>query len=480
MADVKSANMGMMPEEQLLDTYRKTKQGLLKSKEGFGFVPDAKAAQAALDQESLDVENAAQMGRQGAIEKFQTPLAEKFPEMKGKMFKSAEAVNEGDIGKVLSQYAVGEKLTGDEPYKLVKKIRAMAYDKNDNLRISGETARAVQKQLRDLVGDKNPEASELLQSMSQDIKQIDRLEKAGYVKRDLDVSKGSDEFLNFGEKQQQNVLKDIAPNLYSNKVAISDDVAGRLVELKKVLPEPLFKEMELAALKQAMKSPKNQLNLSGFEVAFAAMRPAMASINIGKKALETAEGSLSAFRGAKALQRAGQTLAKGSKVGAMVGGVLGGPLGAMASEVAQEALDVEPSGATPDMPDYYLEQGIRDPEEQVQKARLSSFKEGLPNQGQPQTPGPYDKPEIQANRERMQANKADKKNYVEKQESTDANDIQGLINSFQGMGDRASQEYSNVLSQVLDAPDGKKEAILFGLNQQPAFREMLRRAKGKV
>jgi hypothetical protein len=483
MAGVKAANMGMIPEEQLLENYRKTKQGLLKSKEGFAFVPDAAAAKTALDKEVADVAAAGAKGKQGAIEALQTPLAKRLPELKGRMFGSSEAVGDSDILKVLNQYKPGEKLVGEEPYQLVRKIRAMAYDRNDNLRISGDAAKAVQKQLRELVGEKNPEASELLGSMSNDIKQLESLEKSGYLKRDMDVSKNMDEFINFGEKQQQNVLKDIAPNLYSSKVQISDDVAQRLMDLKKVLPEPLFKEMELAALKQAMKSPKHQLNLSGFELAFAAARPALASLNIGKKALESAEGSLAAFRGAKAMQKAGQALKRGTKVGAMIGGVLGGPLGAMASELGQEALDVEPSGATPDMPDYWLEKGVANPEEQIQKARLSSFKEGLPNQGQPQTPGPYDKPEVQANREKMfQADKspANKKNYVEKLDSTDDNDIQGLINSFQGMGDKVSSEYSNVLSKVLEAPAGQKDAILFGLNQQPAFREILRKAKGNV
>ncbi len=478
MAGVKAANMGMMPEEQLLENYRKTKQGLLKSKEGFAFVPDAAAAKAALDKEVTDVAAAGVKGKQGAIEALQTPLAGRLPELKGRMFGSSEAVGDSDILKVLNQYKPGEKLVGEEPYQLVRKIRAMAYDKNDNLRISGDAAKAVQKQLRELVGSKNPEASELLAGMSADIKQLEGLEKAGYLKRDMDVSKNTDEFIQFGEKQQQNVLKDVAPNLYSSKVQISDDVTQRLIELKKVLPEPLFKEMELAALKQAMKNPKHQLELSGFEIAFAAARPALASLNIGKKALESAEGSLAAFRGAKALQKAGQALKRGTKTGAMIGGVLGGPLGAMAGEVAQEAMDVEPSGATPDMPDYWLEKGVANPEEQVQKARLSSFKEGLPNQGQPQIPGPYDKPEVKANRERMfKANPSDKKNYVEKLDSTDDTDIQGLINSFQGMGDKVSAEYSNVLSKVLEAPAGQKDAILFGLNQQPAFREILRKAK---
>jgi hypothetical protein len=480
MADVKAANMGMIPEEQLLETYRKAKADALKTKEGFAFVPDAQAAQAAYAKESADLAAADIIGRKAATKKFQTPLAERLPELEGRMFGSAEAVTDSDILKVLNQYQPGEKLAGDEPYRLVKKIRSMAYDRNDNLRISGEAARAVQKQLRELVGSKNPEASELLQSMSEDIKQLERLEKAGYLKRDMDVSKSDSEFINFGEKQQQAVLKDLAPNLYSNKVQISDDATQRLIELKKVLPEPLFKEMELAALKQAMKNPKNQLNLSGFEVAFAAMRPAMASINIGKKALETAEGSLAAFRGVKALQTAGQALKKGTKLGAGIGAALGGPLGAIAGEVAGEALDVEPSGATPEMPDYWLEKGVRDPEEQIRKARLSSFKAGLPQEGNAQLPGPYDKSEIQANRERMfKAAPTDKKNYVEKLDSKDPLELQDIMNQFQSMGDKASAEYANVLAKVAEAPESQKDAILFGLNQQPAFREMLRKVRGK-
>lgn len=488
MADVKAANMGMLPEEQLLNEFRKRKEELLKSKEGFSFVPDAAAAQAALAQEALDVVNAEKLGTQGAIEALQTPLAGKLPGLKGKMFGSAEAVNESDILKVLNQYQPGEKLVGDEPYKLVKKIRAMAYDRNDNLRISGEAARAVQKQLRELVGSKNPEASQLLQSMSQDIKQLEGLEKAGYLKRDMDVAKNADEFINFGEKQQQNVLKDIAPNLYANKVAISDDAAERLLQLKNILPEPLYKEMELAALKQAMKSPKHQLNLSGFELALAAARPAMASINIGKKALETAEGSLASFRGMKALQKAGQAIKKGSKLGAGIGAALGGPVGAMAGELAGEAMDVEPSGATPNMPDYWLEKGVKNPEEQQQKAALSSFNENV-DTNKPESQG-FENGTFNTQKFKQQRaykerslleNPQQKTNYVEKLDTKDPDELQGILNSFQSMGDdKAAQAYSNVLTKVIEAPDNQKDAILFGLNQQPAFRELVRKAKGEA
>jgi hypothetical protein len=35
------------------------------------------------------------------------------------------------------------------------------------------------------------------------------------------------------------------------------------------------------------------------------------------------------------------------------------------------------------------------------------------------------------------------------------------------------------MSQIVNAPDSQKEAVLFGLNQQPAFRELVRKLKDK-
>jgi hypothetical protein len=491
-AAINAANMGTLPQEVLLKKYQDAKEEILKSKEGFAFVPDAKAAQQALDKEAVDVANAGIIGTKKATESFQTGLAKEFPELKGRMFKDSEKVGELDFEKILSQYSPGEKLSGEESYKFVKKVRAMAYDKNDNLRISGDAAKAVQKRVRDVVGDKNPEASELLASMSEDIKQIDRLEDAGYLKRNMDVSKSSDEFIDFGEKQQKQVLKDLAPNLHASGVQVSNDVAGRLLELKKVLPEPLYKEMELAALKQAMKNPKHQLKLSGFELAFAAMRPALASLNIGKKTLESAEGSLASYRAAKALQKAGSVIRKGTKLGAGIGALVGGPVGAFAGELAGEALDVEPSGALPEKVEsdittkdpysaYWQEKGVRDPEEQIQRARAASFKQGIPASqiNQSKIPGAYAKPEKKSYMESvMQAEKAGtlEKNYVEK--LTPKDDLEGLMNTLKSFDDKASQEYSNVLQGLANSTESQKEAILFTLNQQPAFRQSIKKAKG--
>jgi hypothetical protein len=56
-------------------------------------------------------------------------------------------------------------------------------------------------------------------------------------------------------------------------------------------------------------------------------------------------------------------------------------------------------------------------------------------------------------------------------------EIESITRAMQAGTDKASQEYSRVLSQVQNATLSQKEAILFGLNQQPAFRELVRKLK---
>lgn len=56
-------------------------------------------------------------------------------------------------------------------------------------------------------------------------------------------------------------------------------------------------------------------------------------------------------------------------------------------------------------------------------------------------------------------------------------EIASVAQALQSGQDKASQEYGRVLSQIVDAPASQKESILFGLNQQPAFRELVRKLK---
>jgi hypothetical protein len=190
---------------------------------------------------------------------------------------------------------------------------------------------------------------------------------------------------------------------------------------------------------------------------------------------------------------------------------LGAGIGGIAAQAAEEAFDPETSGALPtevDLPvtyentpipedlrsiegiqsSYWLERGVRDPEEQRQRAMLASFKQGLPMQGRmDEIPSPYEKPEIRQRKEQVLAAKkagALAPTYVEaplKQvlKADNASEIASVVQAMSAGTDKASQEYSRVLSQIADAPPREKESILFGLNQQPAFRELVRKIKGE-
>lgn len=61
--------------------------------------------------------------------------------------------------------------------------------------------------------------------------------------------------------------------------------------------------------------------------------------------------------------------------------------------------------------------------------------------------------------------------------SSKPEDISDLLNKMSSMNDKAAVEYTRVLQQLVDAPESQKEAMLFSLNQQPAFKEIIRRIK---
>lgn len=105
-----------------------------------------------------------------------------------------------------------------------------------------------------------------------------------------------------------------------------------------------------------------------------------------------------------------------AKIGA---GLAGGGL-SFATEAASQALDAKAVGPTKDMSDYWLESGIKDPEEQIQKARLFSFKEDLPLYSK--IPGAYEKPELRKYKEdvlRAEKEGTLRDNYVEDTEEED-------------------------------------------------------------
>jgi hypothetical protein len=522
----RNSSLGTIPEEQLLQEYNVLKEQIKQTKEGFTFKPNMEKAIQDYNKELEESASMKELGKKTAMEKLESPLAKQFPELKGRLYSSAFADVEKDVVNILDKYKPGETLKGEDAYKLVRDIRQAVFAKDGTLKLGEDAAKAAQRAIRDLVGSKNPEASNLFQEMSQKISDLKKLEKTGYMKRDTKLSKEAPEFIQFGQKEQKKIIQDIAPNLYKSGIDVSGDVASRLGELKKTLPDDLYKELELAVLKIAMEDPKKAATMSSFDVALATVSPQFAGSKFLAKAISSPTGSLQAYRAGKALQKIAKPL---GTVGAIAGGVLGGPLGAFAGEVAQEALDVEPSGALPTtistdvqgqpFAPFYEEKGFT-PEEAVKRAEISQFQEEYgtqPKTIQQEYPtnlaleGMSDiveSPQITSQRQSLQKQKqmleesrrlrderrletqkvkqlgALAPTYVEaplKQvlKADNPAEIASIAQSMQASPDRASQEYSRVLSQIVDAPASQKEAVLFGLNQQPAFREILKKLRGE-
>jgi hypothetical protein len=67
--------------------------------------------------------------------------------------------------------------------------------------------------------------------------------------------------------------------------------------------------------------------------------------------------------------------------------------------------------------------------------------------------------------------------YKNTLKTSNPEEIASVTKALQSGQDKASQEYGRVLSQIEDAVPREKESILFGLNQQPAFRDLVRKLK---
>jgi hypothetical protein len=254
----------------------------------------------------------------------------------------------------------------------------------------------------------------------------------------------------------------------------------------------------------------------------------------GVKYAKTPQG---AYKLATLAPRIGDIAAKYSKTTKIAKGlaevglkslpVIGAGIGGIVAQAAEEGLDSTTSGALPttisedvqgqQFSPFWEERGFT-PSEALEKAKIKSFEEEYgtqPKTIQQQYPSNLalegmmdiaESPEITSQRESLQKQKQlleeSKKlreerrletlkvkqlgalapTYVEaplKQvlKADSPAEISSIAQSMQTMPDKASQEYSRVLSQIVDAPASQKEAVLFGLNQQPAFRELVRKLK---
>lgn len=398
----------------------------------------------------------------------ETSLAKEFPSLKGTSIVPAE---EKAFQKILGMPSKAD-IPGNRLQEMLREFRDVGFTEQGQL--SDKPAAAMSTKVRQKIAEMSPEAGKLMEAENVELNKLESLEKAGYVKREGAGIKTSVEMT---DAQRNKLIKDLAT---SYDKASPTDVVENLQTLKDYLPEIEFKKLQLAGLKLAEKRG------GGIDYINANKINAILQ-SITKRSVSRAIATLPEAIATK--------LPVASMAAKMVGKgivkslpVLGAGIGGIAAQAAEEAASPETSGATPDMPEYWLEKGIKDPEEQLRRARLSSFKKGLPDQGViNEIPTAYEKPQTKQYKEQVLATKkagALAPSYVEspKIKVLDVNspmEINSIAETLKNSSDRASQEYGRVLSQIVDSPLKEKESILFGLNQQPAFRELVRKIKGE-
>jgi hypothetical protein len=399
------------------------------------------------------------------IAALQTPLAKEFPFLEGTSIVPAE---EKAFQKILGMPSKAD-IPGNRLQEMLREFRDVGFTEQGQL--SDKPAAAMSTKVREKIAEMSPEAGKLMEAENVELNKLEGLEKAGYVKREGAGIKTSVEMT---DTQRNKLIKDLA-TAYDN--ASPTDVVENLQTLKDYLPEAEFKKLQLAGLKLAEKRGGGVDYINANKIN--AILQSITKRSVARGVATLPEAISAALP--SAVTKTAATIGKGAFKALPI---IGAGIGGVAAQAAEEALSPEPSGATPDMPEYWLERGVRDPEEQLQKARLASFKQRLP-EAPSEIPSRFEAPEVRQRKEQVLAVKkagALAPTYVEapiKQvlKADNPAEIASIAQAMQSSSDKASQEYSRVLSQIVDAPASQKEAVLFGLNQQPAFREILKKLK---
>jgi hypothetical protein len=421
------------------------------------------------------------------VSRLETPLAKEFPSLKGTSVVPSE---ERAFQKILAMPSKAD-IPGNRLQEMLREFRDVGFTEQGQL--SEKPAAAMSTKVREKISELSPEAGNLMEAENVELSKLEGLEKAGYVKRE---GAGLKTTIEMTDAQRNNLIKDLST---SYDKASPTDVVENLEVLKKYLPEDQFKKLELAGLKLAEKrgGGVDYINANKINAILQSITKRSVSRGVATlpEAISTALPKTTAIT---------KFLAKGALKALPFGGAA---VGAIAAQAAEEAASPETSGALPTetetaerrnapMPvnpeeldriksTYWFEKGYT-PEEQLQKARLASFKQGLP-EAPNEIPSRFEAPEVRQRKEQVLAAKKAgtlAPTYVEapKMQVLKADnpaEIASMAQALQLGQDKASQEYGRVLSQIVDAPTREKESILFGLNQQPAFRELVRKAKGE-
>jgi hypothetical protein len=456
----KNVNLGGMSAEAEEMVRSNVMRNVMANPEAAGFTPKVDAE--AMLREYQSMKGASDQVPSQVLSSMEEPLAKTYPQLAGRKLTTAKPSEFTRLQSLLPEGTT--PMTGEEFWKTGRTVAEEAYKPNGE--ISKPVAKAVNARMRDYVTETSPEASELFRQESEQINRLKKLQSEGLLSREAGVAKQASESVVFGEKE----AKKLFGELVSGKTPLTQEVANKIAVLKENIDPRLFDELRLAAIKAMEADPSKALNIKPFEAAMGVASGASlpTAVYAGSKYSKTAGGAMTM---ATAIPKMLDAIPDSVKtVGRVTGKVLGTALpilgaGAGAYAGYQEA---EEAGFDP------WAKGLYSAAEAINPLPISGIQayKGMEKAAE----GRRSNIEQNFKAADMLSNKKPKTEDI-KFTSTDGAEMTQMADAMEASGGKAAQEYSRVIRQVISSPDSKKEAVLFTLNQQPAFRALVKKMK---
>jgi len=466
----KNVNLGGMSAEVEESIRSNVMRNVMANPEAAGYTPKVDAE--AMLREYKSMKGASDQVPSQVLSSMEDNISKTYPELEGRKLTSAKPANFTDLQAKFPEGTVAA--SGEEFYDISRNVAEEAYNPDGS--VKNPVAKAVNKRMRAAVAENSAKASELLTQESAEIDKLKELQREGIISREKGVAKQAAESVVFGDKEADKLYK----NLISGKQPLTNEVAEKLAVLKKRIDPKLFHELRLATIKALENDPSKAFKIKPFEAVLGASGVTAGALGTGGVALipaaaytgvKYAKTPSGAMRLATAIPKMLDAIPAPVKTAARVTGkVLGAALpilgaGAGAYSGYQEA---EEAGFDPWAKAAYSAAEAINP---FPMSGIQAYK-GMEKAAE----GRRSNIEQNFKAADLLSNKKTKLEDV-RFTSTDDSDINEFANAMEASGDKAAQEYSRVLKQIISAPELKKSAILSTLNQQKAFRDLVKKMK---
>jgi hypothetical protein len=423
------------------------------------------------------------------IKQSETPLANKYASAKG--LEPKESINETAINKMLEDITDVTSKKGREAFDFLRNLSAQGWDKNSG--INSELAAKVREKLRAQLAPLGTKSDEKFKEVNKLLTELEAAEQAGFIERttgQIDtstlegkISKFSPESVKIGQSEQQFIKRVMNP---STKDLQNVDIQEGRKLLDTLVADPvLLDKVKQAAIKMDLLDPTKAMKFGAtdaFRFMIGAGIGQIAPIvgYEGVKALKTPTGSYQAATfGSRLAEKIPQSLKTTAKVLGPLAGVAGAAAGGYFGyqEAKEEGL---PEIAAIPYAAFEAINPVPISPIQAKKAMEYSAQERSKKIAQNYQVSPEEMQKMQKRQsfiEDILPEWMTNKQYKLKADNPE--EIASMAQAMQSGTDKASQEYGRVLNQIIDASPREKESILFGLNQQPAFRDIIKKLKGK-